>query len=95
MKSKDGKKVDSVVEGEGSYTAARRYREGLERSVREGRSDELAEKAKEALDGPEGIELREAEDRAKSPRVNVPAPGVASGARQPVPRGSKGAGRRI
>ena len=53
------------VEGEGSYTAARRYREGVERDVEKGDTEELATQAAEALDGPEGDELRAAEERAK------------------------------
>jgi hypothetical protein len=51
--------------GEGNYDASRRYREGLERSVEKGDADELAEKAKKALDGPEGEALRKAEERGK------------------------------
>lgn len=51
--------------GEGNYDATRRYREGLEKSVREGKSEELAEEAKKALEGEEGEELRKAEERGK------------------------------
>jgi hypothetical protein len=51
--------------GEGNYDATRRYREGLEKSVEEGRADELGKKAKEAVQGPEGAELEEAEEKAK------------------------------
>lgn len=54
------------LEGEGSYTATRRYDEGVERSVAEGKTDELARKAAAALDGPEGDELRKAEQAAKN-----------------------------
>ena len=53
------------VEGEGSYTASRRYRAGLEKSVAAGKSDELARKAQKAYDGKEGKELRKAEQQAK------------------------------
>lgn len=53
------------VEGEGSYTATHNYQRGLEKSVAEGKSEELAEDAKEALDGEEGAELRAAEAKAK------------------------------
>ena len=53
------------LEGEGSYTAARRYREGLERSVQDGNADDLAQDAADALDGPEGADLRHAEQRGK------------------------------
>jgi hypothetical protein len=54
-----------ALEGEGSYTASREYREGLERSIREGNSDRLAEEAAKALDGPEGPSLRAAEEAGK------------------------------
>lgn len=53
------------VEGEGSYTASRRYREGLERSVKKGDSNKLADEAAKALEGPEGDALRAAEQSAK------------------------------
>jgi len=59
-----GSKTDGV-EGEGSYAAARRYREGLERSVKKGDSDKLAKEAEKALEGPEGDALRAAEKSAK------------------------------
>ena len=57
--------MKSKVEGEGSYTASRRYREGLEKSVAKGKSGELARKAQKAYDGKEGKELRAAEQKAK------------------------------
>lgn len=52
-------------EGEGSRTAARRYDEAVEKTVKSGRVEELAKKAEEALEGPEAEELREAEERGK------------------------------
>ena len=58
------------LEGEGSYTATRRYDEGVERSVAEGKTEELASKAAAALDGPEGDELRKAEQAAKHGHTN-------------------------
>lgn len=51
--------------GEGNYDATRRYRKGLEESVKKGNADELGEEARKALEGPEGDELREAEEEAK------------------------------
>jgi hypothetical protein len=57
--------TSAQVEGEGSYTAAHRYAEGLTRSVQQGDSDQLADEAADALDGPEGNELRQAEQQAK------------------------------
>lgn len=56
---------DGDTIGEGNYDATRRYREGLEKSVREGKTEELGEKAKKALEGAEGDELREAEEIGK------------------------------
>jgi hypothetical protein len=56
-------------EGEGSRTAARRYDAGAEKMARSGKVEELARKAKEALDGEEGDELERAVNRAeKGPR---------------------------
>ncbi|MEP7121119.1 MAG: hypothetical protein ABJE95_09425 [Byssovorax sp.] len=57
--------TDAGVEGEGSYTATRHYDEGVARSVAAGKTEELANKAARALDGPEGAELRAAEKAAK------------------------------
>lgn len=56
------------VEGEGSYTASRNYRDGLERSVQQGNTERLADDAAAALDGSEGAELRQAEQQAKQGR---------------------------
>ncbi len=53
-------------EGEGSRSAARRYDAGAEQAAKDPkRVAELAKKPKEALDGPEGPALREAEERGK------------------------------
>lgn len=57
--------------GEGNYDASRRYREGLEKSVEKGDSEELAEKAAADLDGKEGDALRDAEEKAK--RAEIPS----------------------
>jgi hypothetical protein len=51
--------------GEGDPDAARRYNQGVEKTVKEGHVDELAEKAKKALEGSEGSELRRAEEQGK------------------------------
>ena len=56
------------IEGEGNRTADQRYREGVEKSVKAGKIKEHAEEAARALDGPEGDELREAEDTARRGR---------------------------
>ena len=51
--------------GEGNYDASRRYREGLEKSVEKGNSEQLGKQAKEALEGSEGADLRRADEQGK------------------------------
>ncbi|HEY8076222.1 MAG TPA: hypothetical protein VIF62_18985 [Labilithrix sp.] len=58
-------KKNPDLQGEGNYDASRHYREGLEKSVREGKSEELGKKAEEALEGQEGDALREADEKGK------------------------------
>ncbi|HKO90382.1 MAG TPA: hypothetical protein VJU61_04475 [Polyangiaceae bacterium] len=55
----------SQLEGEGSYTATQRYNAGLKKTLETKNVDELAEAAREALEGKEGDELRKAEERGK------------------------------
>jgi Fe-Mn family superoxide dismutase len=55
----------SGVEGEGSYSGARQYDAGAERHARSGKSAPAAAAAKDALEGPEGGELRRAEEEGK------------------------------
>ena len=66
------------VQGEGNYDATHNYNEGVKKSVEKGNAEELAEKAKKALEGPEGDELRKADEAgknaAKAPDANKPAP---------------------
>lgn len=57
---------DAGVEGEGSYSAARAYRQGIEKTMKSGKIEEKAQEAKRALEGAEGDELREAERRGQS-----------------------------
>ena len=52
-------------EGEGSRTAARHYAAGVASTVASGKVDELATEAKDALDGPAGADLKNAEAVAK------------------------------
>ena len=59
----DPKPNNGDKSGEGNYDASRRYRQGLEESVKKGNAEELGEDAKKALDGNEGDALREAEKR--------------------------------
>lgn len=74
------------LQGEGNYDASRKYDEGLQRYVREGNSDEAADRARKALEGPEGPALRLAEDAAKR-GPNVAAPSTPSKAeREPKER---------
>lgn len=51
--------------GEGNPDAARRYNEGVEKTVKEGNVEELGEKAKKALEGSEGEDLRRADEQGK------------------------------
>lgn len=55
------------VEGEGSYSAARRHRKSVEQHVETKDTSKLGREAKRALEGEEGPELREAEERGKRP----------------------------
>ena len=65
---------DAGVEGEGSYTAARSYREGVEKTMKSGKVEEKAEEAKRAYEGPQGDMLREAERRGQqAARMEDPA----------------------
>jgi hypothetical protein len=58
------------LEGEGSYSATRRYNEKLKSHVREQDVSKLAEDARRALEGPERTSLRKAEKSArKGPRT--------------------------
>jgi hypothetical protein len=58
----------SENQGEGNRDAARRYDDKLEKFVAEKKSEipDLAEDAERALDGPEGDELRKAEEIGKA-----------------------------
>ncbi|NUO50396.1 MAG: hypothetical protein HOV80_16195 [Polyangiaceae bacterium] len=51
--------------GEGNKTAAKRYNQGVKETLESKDVDKLAHDAADALDGPEGEALREAERRAK------------------------------
>jgi hypothetical protein len=52
-------------EGEGSRTAARRYNQDVRKFVASDHTGEAARDAADALDGPEGPYLKDAEARAK------------------------------
>jgi hypothetical protein len=51
--------------GEGNKSAAKRYNQGVKETLESKDVDKLAHQAAEALEGPEGEALREAERRAK------------------------------
>lgn len=61
----DQPRTGQVNEGEGSRTAARRYNKGVEKTVKSGKVEAGARKAREAIDGPEAEELKRAEEEAK------------------------------
>ena len=68
QKQEPKKPADSELqhEGEGSRTATRRYDKGAEQAAKDPEHvKKAAEKAAEALQGPEGQALREAEERGK------------------------------
>ncbi|UQA57849.1 hypothetical protein [Polyangium aurulentum] len=56
-------------EGEGSKSAARRYAQSTQEFIESGKVDEAAHNASEALEGPEGDELRRAEQESKNRAV--------------------------
>ena len=58
-------KAKKSLEGEGSYSATRRYNAGLAEHVRSANVEGLGKKAAKALEGPEGEQLRKAEKQAK------------------------------
>jgi hypothetical protein len=63
------------VEGEGSYTGARRYNDRLQKHIEDEDVEAQAEEAKRALQGEEREELQEAERQAKrGPLPPRPAP---------------------
>lgn len=64
------KKSEQPLEGEGSYSATRRYNQHLGEAIEGGDLEAGAEAAREAVDGPEGEELeRAAEEAKKGPKL--------------------------
>ncbi|HET8995998.1 MAG TPA: hypothetical protein VFN42_04960 [Acetobacteraceae bacterium] len=53
-------------EGEGNWTAARAYDRDQKQFAEQGKVDKAAQDAARAVDGPEGEQLREAEQVGKS-----------------------------
>ena len=71
--SKDESK-SSELEGEGSYSATRRYNKHLGEAIESGDTEAGAEEALRAVEGPEGPELaRAAEDAKKGPKQKAAA----------------------
>ena len=52
-------------EGEGNKSADKTYREGVRATVKSGHVKEQAKQAADALDGPEGEELKRAEEEGR------------------------------
>jgi len=57
--------ADTANQGEGNRAADAQYRRGVEEHVRNHDVQGDAERAREAVDGPEGDELRRAEEEGK------------------------------
>ena len=68
VKAKRSAKRASPLEGEGSYTAARNYDHAQEEFVahNRGKIAQMGKAAEDALEGPEGEELREAEREGRA-----------------------------
>jgi hypothetical protein len=66
MKNDDSKPSTQPVEGEGSYTATRRYNQHLGDAIDSGDVEAAADEARRALEGPEREELERAEKQGKS-----------------------------
>ena len=68
-------KQDQPLEGEGSYSAARRYNQHLGDAIDAGDIEVGADAARRALEGPEGAALKRAAEEAKAgPRRKPSAP---------------------
>lgn len=63
---KDDAKKTNEVEGEGSYSATRRYNQHLGDAIDHGDVEAAADAARRALEGAEAAELAEAEKRGKA-----------------------------
>jgi hypothetical protein len=63
--AKSSQQVSGRNEGEGSRTAARKFNKQAREFAQSGKVDSAAKKAKEALQGPERKELKEAEAKGQ------------------------------
>ncbi len=77
MNKDESKKSD--LEGEGSYTATRRYNQHLAEAMDSGDIEAAADEARRAVEGPEGKELARAAEEAKKGPKHKPAPPTESG----------------
>jgi hypothetical protein len=78
MKNDDSNKPTQPLEGEGSYTATRRYNQHLGDAIDSGDVEAAADAARHAVEGPEGEELARAEEQGKA--------GPKAPPRKPAPR---------
>ncbi|HEY4158485.1 MAG TPA: hypothetical protein VGM29_10320 [Polyangiaceae bacterium] len=60
------KQPSKKLEGEGSYTASRRYDANVRKYIASGASVKAASNARKAVEGPEGTQLKKAEQRGKA-----------------------------
>lgn len=81
MNNDDSSKSKQPLEGEGSYSATRRYNEHLGEAIDVGDVEAAADAARRALEGPEREELEQAEKQAKA----GPKKAQAASAKPPTP----------
>jgi hypothetical protein len=62
----DKSKKDSRIEGEGSYSGTRDYNKATAEFIKKGKVDKAAHEARDALESPEGADLRDAEAKGKA-----------------------------
>lgn len=60
------KEAGQKNEGEGSRTAAAEYNKGAQRTAQSGTVEQAARDAEKAVDGPEGADLKGAEEKGRS-----------------------------
>jgi hypothetical protein len=72
------KQSKQPLQGEGNYSATRRYNQHLGEAIAEGDLEAAADAARRAVEGPEGAELERAAEQAKQGPKQAPAPRVAA-----------------
>lgn len=65
MKKDESKNSEQAIEGEGSYSATRRYNKHLGDAIESGELEAGADAARRAVEGAEGAELERAAEQAK------------------------------